>query len=238
MQFIMRDISVAKETINDIIMREITQTRELKRFNVSDYKRAQVEESLGKTKKTRCGCCLQKFLYINLPLKVSQKAILDIREKWTGGLNSETIFGGKSTVGTAESGTVGKDVPSSTVSSSAGFSAWAEDFKKAERLKVVPRCYDEVNVCLFCAQFFQVQEEYRPAYSTIVQEERRKGHSEERRREQEYWDPLKMCELWKDSTSNEGRGVGNALDAAQRVDEGGAGGGVTDGSLADGSSTI
>jgi len=55
-------------------------------------------------------------------------------------------------------------------------------------------CYDQVGVCVFCAQFFQVQEEYRPSYSTIVFQEKRAAYLENKRREEEYWDPLKMME--------------------------------------------
>jgi hypothetical protein len=72
---IQRDFAVAKVTLNDIIMREAGNEREMKGLRTSDLQKAQNLESLGKTKKTPCGCCQQKFLYCNLPLKVSQKVI-------------------------------------------------------------------------------------------------------------------------------------------------------------------
>ena len=55
-------------------------------------------------------------------------------------------------------------------------------------------CYDEVGVCVFCAQFFHVQEDYRPSFSTIVYQEKRALYYEKKRKEEEYWDPLKMME--------------------------------------------
>lgn len=182
---IARDIQVAKESMSDIIMREITAKRELKRFLISPLETAKIQESLGTTKKKRCSCCLQKFLYCNLPLKVSQKAILDIRIKWTGGLNSDSIFNN-----TASNEPLYK---------SENFSAsWMEDFEKSERLKVVPRCYDEVWVCFFCAQFFQRQESYRPSYQQIVAEEEATVLVDQIKRETQYWDPLKMMEKDKE----------------------------------------
>jgi hypothetical protein len=58
----------------------------------------------------------------------------------------------------------------------------------------VPRCYDKVGVCIFCAQFFQEPEEYRPSYQAIVYQEKKSAYFENKRREREYWDPLKMLE--------------------------------------------
>ena len=39
----------------------------------------QVKESLGATKKVPCGCCLRKYLDVNLPLKVSHKVCCVVR---------------------------------------------------------------------------------------------------------------------------------------------------------------
>lgn len=73
---IQRDIAVVKVTLKDIVMREIGNEREMKQFKTTDLQKAQTLESLGVTKKMPCGCCQQKFLYCNLPLKVSQKVII------------------------------------------------------------------------------------------------------------------------------------------------------------------
>lgn len=93
MRTIGRDLSAANETLTIIKKREISLAREMKRLLVSDLSRAKTEESLDATHKIPCECCMQEFLYVNLPLKVSKKAIVDIRTKWSGKLNSTTVFG-------------------------------------------------------------------------------------------------------------------------------------------------
>lgn len=80
----LRELALAQETLDSIIVRELDQAREHKRISVPVYDRALNEESLSMVKKHPCGCCLQRYLYVNLPLRVSQKAIIDIRVKWTG----------------------------------------------------------------------------------------------------------------------------------------------------------
>jgi hypothetical protein len=89
-----RDFKVLKNNLSDIQLREMQERREMKQFMVSDLEKARNAESLGQTKRRQCGCCLLQFLPINLPLKVSQKAVLDIRVKWGGKLTSKTVFGG------------------------------------------------------------------------------------------------------------------------------------------------
>lgn len=79
-----RELAIAQENLDEIIVRELDQAREQKRISVPIYDVALNKESLSMVKKHPCGCCLQKYLYVNLPLKVSQKAIIDIRVKWTG----------------------------------------------------------------------------------------------------------------------------------------------------------
>lgn len=66
--------------------------------------------------------------------------------------------------------------------------------KEDERLSVVPRCYEGVDICRFCSQFFNDQEKYRPSFEAIAYEERKAAFFETKRLETEYWDPLKMCE--------------------------------------------
>jgi len=176
MKSIGRDLSAAKETLIQIKKREIDFDREMKRLQVSDLQHARTEEELGATHKIPCGCCKQKFLYVNLPLKVSRKAILDIRIKWSGKLNSATVFGA---------------LEAEEEDSSPNRQRKSED---SALLGAVPRCYDNVGVCVFCAQFFHVQEDYRPSYQAIIMHERQAAFLEAKRRETEYWDPLKMVE--------------------------------------------
>lgn len=160
MKVIERHIAVAKETLKDIMVREITNERENKRLNVTDLQRARFEEQLGATKKIQCGSCCQKFLYVNLPLVVTQKAVLDIRRKWSG-LTSDNVFGGND----------------------------SNESKKDSRLNAIPRCYDEVRVCVFCAQFFKNQNEYRPSYEDIMYSEKKLIKDEVKAKEIQKNDP-------------------------------------------------
>lgn len=80
----MREIAIAKKNLDEMMVREMDQAREQKRISIPLYDKALNEESLSMIKKIPCGCCLQKYLTVNLPLKVSKKAIIDVRVKWTG----------------------------------------------------------------------------------------------------------------------------------------------------------
>ena len=136
---------------------EAEREKEMKRLSQNELHRAQVEESLGSKKKVHCGCCNFLFSHINLTLKVSMKAITDIRKKWMTGKPNGYADPDGAKVGN------------------------------------VPRCYNEVEVCRFCAQFFRDQTTYRPSFDEIAYEERKAEYFETRRLEKEYWDPLKMC---------------------------------------------
>lgn len=152
-----RDLAVAKENLHDISMRAEETRRENRALRQTDLERAHVMEKLGVKRKVECACCLQMFSYVNLKLKVSHKAIIDLRNIWSNG----------------EGGW------------------WTAD---DERWGVVPRCYDDVLVCLICSQFFHKQAEYRPSFEQTEYEKRRQAHLETKRREKEYWDPLRMVE--------------------------------------------
>merc|ERR1712100_849472 len=76
---IQRDLGVLKANLRDTITVETSEIRETKRFDQSEHKRALVEEELGSKKKINCGCCLQYYSYVNLPIKVSYKAVIDLR---------------------------------------------------------------------------------------------------------------------------------------------------------------
>lgn len=159
-----RDIAVAKQNLYDTLVLETGQEREMKRLQVTDLQKAHNEESLGSKKKSLCACCLQSYSYVNLPLRIPVKAIIDSRKQWSNGKGG-----------------------------------WWD--KEDERLSVVPRCYEGVDICRFCAQFFNDQEKYRPSFEAIAYEERKSTFFETKRLETEYWDPLKMCE--KDRERNE-----------------------------------
>ena len=88
MRSVHRHIAVAKETVNDMIIREINNAREMKQFKVTDFEKALQLESLGAKKKIPCACCYQLFSFVNLPLKVSNKAVVDMHKKWSGNATS------------------------------------------------------------------------------------------------------------------------------------------------------
>lgn len=87
------------------------------------------EKYSGKNKK-KCALCRLEFLNVNLPLKISFKAILDLRQKWG-------LHGGD------DGGMLAK----------------------------VPRCYDKVSICRYCAQFFQNTSTYRPSPADAILDE-------------------------------------------------------------------
>jgi len=201
----MRDLKVAHQNIDDAIMLELDTQRALKGVNVTPYDKALKEEELGVTKKMPCACCLQKFLYVNLPLKVSEKAIIDIRVKWTGGMTSQTVWGDtlKAIVAdTFEVVTPGSTADGDNPSSSQVVPATASSSKARGKLvskKKVPeitpiKVYSDVLVCLFCSQFFHEQEKYRPSFADMVKAEKAAARRERLAREREYWDPLRMVE--------------------------------------------
>ncbi len=163
-----RHIAVAKETLGDILMRETGMERETRRFRRSDLEKAHDEERLGSKHLIQCACCFLSFSYVNLPLKVSNKALVDIRKKWS-------------------KGTTG---------------GWWE--KTDNKLNKIPRCYEESWVCLMCSQFFQDCEVYRPSFEKSLYDQKRTAFLEHKRREREYWDPLKMCEKDRDEAKRAG----------------------------------
>ena len=196
----MRDLKIAKENLDVTLQREADVKRSLKGVNVSLYDRAVNEESLSMVKKIPCACCLQKYLYVNLQLKVSQKAIIDIRVKWTGGLTSSTVF--QNTLDAVASDKFLPNSISNTATSIMNNSTSRKDINKKNAPIITPiKAYNDVRVCLFCAQFFQVQEKYRPSYEEMSKNEKRAARLVELSREMEYWDPLKMVE--KDRETDE-----------------------------------
>ena len=80
-----RDIAVAKQNLYDAIVLETEREREMKRLTLTDLQRAHIEEELGSKKQALCACCLQKYSYVNLPMRVPVKAIIDNRKHWSNG---------------------------------------------------------------------------------------------------------------------------------------------------------
>ena len=88
-----RSVIVANENLKTALRH--AQTKQLLN-NLSDYENFIKAESLGMMKRESCGCCgYAKFPSISLVMKVSWKAVMDIRKKWdpqlsTGLDNSKT----------------------------------------------------------------------------------------------------------------------------------------------------
>lgn len=86
---------------------------------------------------------------------------------------------------------------------------------KVEKLSVTPSyqdlhmvrsstsLYDQVLVCLFCSQFFQSQEDYRPSYAEVLHKERKANYSALVEQERQYWDPLVMMDKDKKEEEEE-----------------------------------
>ncbi len=205
MRSLQRELLTVKEIFVDTKILESSLQREMKRLNISELDKAKTEERLVATRKMPCGCCMQDFLYVNLPMKVSRKAILDIRVKWSGKLSSTSVFRGTSVHELAEAlAEQNKNRKRLKDGSTSGSSIADMESTEIDLMgNSVPRCYDMVGVCIFCAQFFQAPEEYRPSYQAIVYEEKKTAYFERKRREREYWDPLKMLEKDRDAYEKE-----------------------------------
>ncbi len=152
-----RDLAVAKDNLGDIIKRETQSEREMRQFKKSVLDKAKIEEELGSKKKMACGCCYLMFSYPNLPLRVSNKAVVDLRQNWSGGKR--------------------------------GWWSARED-----KLGSMPRCYNDILVCTFCAQFFFDSDAYRPSFDKLREDERAKARLEHQRLMLERQDPVKMVE--------------------------------------------
>ena len=179
MRSVHRHIAAAKETVQDMHLRELNNEREMKQFNKNAFQKAVALEDLGVQKKQACGCCYQKFSLINLPLKVSNKAVVDMRKKFA-----------------TDEKEVKKEFYIKPVVATKKREMWW--IKVDEKLSNLSRCYDDVSVCIYCSQFFKDQDSYRPTFETVQYEERKKHFFEQKRLEKAYWDPLAMSEADKE----------------------------------------
>jgi hypothetical protein len=189
-----REIQTTHVSINSyrpILMNE----EKARKFNATEIEKAKNSESLRSTKKISCGCCQFKFLSVNLPLKVSQKAISDIRLKWSNKLTSATVFNNSLPSRSLLPRVAKSPLRMQQYSAERGdYESFESETFESDFVVPAPRCYDETPVCIFCAQFFRHPEEYRPSFQKIIYDERKAAHMEKRRRELEYWDPLLMME--------------------------------------------
>jgi hypothetical protein len=80
-----RDLITLESNLQSTIIMETELNRELRSLQINQLEKAHLEEELGVKKKMTCGCCLQLYSHINLPMMIPIKAIIDIRKKWSGG---------------------------------------------------------------------------------------------------------------------------------------------------------
>lgn len=119
---------------------------------------------------------------------------------FTGGMTSANMFSG------TKSTTAATSSDPSTFNSTLHTTDASNGPQRVEKLLANPSCqdlhmmrspasmYDQVLVCLFCSQFFQSQEEYRPSYADILHKERKANRLAFLEQERLYWDPLLMMD--------------------------------------------
>lgn len=226
-----RQMMTVKALLEDSRTLERATDRGLKLLSVSELEQSKKLEQLQCLHHLACGCCQRLFLPVNLPMKVSAKAVLDLRAMRGGKVTSLTVFGTPRAPLDDDGNEEGEeegDSPSNKRNSgkpSRKEREAAESKRKAILERAVPRCYDQVGVCVFCAQFFAEPDRFRPAFATIVAGEKRTAAEERRQREREYWDPLRMVE--KDREAMEKAAMEQMMIAATANTAAAAGGGVS-----------
>jgi hypothetical protein len=80
-----RDLATLETNLKSTLTMETEMNRELRQFQLNELDKSHLEEELGVSKKTPCGCCLQLYSQINLPMTIPMKAVIDIRKKWSNG---------------------------------------------------------------------------------------------------------------------------------------------------------
>lgn len=169
-----RETFILNESVESIKFLKNRTQKKLQKLIRTDYDIAKVEETLGKPRYQICGCCMVKYLLVNLPYKVSNKAIMDARKKWKQqySSNDDADKSIKHVV----------DVFSDVTNMS--------QMNKRE----VASLYQYSLVCVFCAQFFNDPEEYRPSYCQVVAEEKLEHSLLQQKQNELKWDPLELLE--------------------------------------------
>jgi hypothetical protein len=80
-----RDLATLDTNLKSTLTMETELNRELRSFQLNELDKSHLEEELGVSKKLSCGCCLQSYSQINLPMTIPMKAVIDIRKKWSHG---------------------------------------------------------------------------------------------------------------------------------------------------------
>lgn len=91
-RLIERNLSVTIENLNEMKVLNNASTRNDKLQSSSELEHHKLLEELGTIQKKPCGCCEVLFLPTCLTNKVTYKAIIDIRIKWSEKLSISTFF--------------------------------------------------------------------------------------------------------------------------------------------------
>ena len=129
MESVARGMRVANANWRSTLIHKTNVERLEKEQPMLEYLNFLAAEKLDLKKRATCGCCEVLFPSINLVLRVPKKAILDVRKHWETSSSSFT----------------------------AGDKGECKSVEATSQGLHLPRMYDEVNVCLFCAQFFHDQ---------------------------------------------------------------------------------
>jgi len=161
-----RDLLVAKVNLEEESKRSAFIDSRAKRQSLSDLEQNKAEERYKLKRKKKCGLCFREFSVVNLVLSVPHKAIVDMQNTWTE--------------------------KNSWISMDDSQKKIYQNPTKQQ----APALYDEVRVCVYCAQFFQKgqQDFYRPSHESKVMERRERAEKQAAEIKKAYWDPLTTVE--------------------------------------------
>lgn len=159
-----REAAILNDSVQRMILLKNRSEKKLKKLSETEFEVAKRIEAVGKPKLYQlCGCCMIKYLVVNLPFKVPKKAVFDARKLW------------RQQNGIRAVGDVFTDMNGLT---------------KREATQL----YDYTHVCIFCAQFFNTPEEYRPSYEQVAAEGKQEQLVVQQKHDDLKWDPLALLE--------------------------------------------
>jgi len=134
--------------------------------SLTELEQNKAEERYRLKRTKKCGLCFREFSVVNLVLSVPQKAIIDLQNTWEEKFSWVVMT-----------------------------PAEREKYQNPALLRPT-LIYNEVRVCVYCAQFFQnnQQDVYRPSYESKMAERRMKATIAAEESARAYWDPLTTVE--------------------------------------------
>ena len=78
-----REAAILNDSVQRMILLKNRSEKKLKKLSETDFEIAKRIEAVGKLKLYQlCGCCMIKYLVVNLPFRVPKKAVFDARKTW------------------------------------------------------------------------------------------------------------------------------------------------------------